>query len=129
MKYNIGDQVENNSTHRGQVGTITHIDPSKKCPYKIAFPGRAAIWHPENELTPHIENQPQSMDIASGFGIGGAGSEDYSMATEAETFAPQFSKRKSSGQLWEPCARRGCGNEPSCLDCGYCLDTHCHCGG
>jgi len=69
-----------------------------------------------------------SMDISSGFGIGGAGSDDYNMATEAERPAPQFSQRKSTGQLWEPCSQRGCDNEPSCLDCGYCLDNHCRCG-
>lgn len=67
-------------------------------------------------------------DITSGLGIGGYGSDDYSMATENVTSGPQFSHRKSSGQLWEPCAKRGCNNEPSCLDCGYCLDKHCHCG-
>jgi len=30
------------------------------------------------------------------------------------------------GQLWEPCNRRGCDNEPVCLDCGYC-ERHCGC--
>jgi hypothetical protein len=79
-----------------------------------------------NWLVSHSGDCPE---ITSGLGIGGHGSDDYSMATEGERPAPQFSTRKSSGQLWEPCARRGCDNEPSCLDCGYCLDTHCHCGG
>jgi hypothetical protein len=51
---------------------------------------------------------------------------DYRSAVSANL--PQPSPRKSSGQLWEPCAKRGCDNEPSCLDCGYCLDKHCHCG-
>lgn len=69
----------------------------------------------------------QHQDITSGLGIGGAGSDDYNMATEAEQFAPQFSKHKSRGQLWQPCAHRGCDNEPVCLDCEYC-DEHCHCG-
>ena len=69
----------------------------------------------------------QSMDISSGLGIGGIGSDDYNIHTETDSFAPQFSKRKPSGQLWQPCDRRGCDNEPVCLDCEYC-DDHCHCG-
>ena len=32
-----------------------------------------------------------------------------------------------SGQLWEPCKRHGCENEPSCLDCGGCQGKHCDC--
>ena len=83
---------------------------------------------PYRIVSPTVNSAPrQSMDISSGFGIGGAGSDDYSMATEREQFAPQFSKHKSSGQLWEPCSRHGCDNEPVCLDCRYCLDKHCHC--
>lgn len=66
-------------------------------------------------------------EITSGLGIGGAGSDDYNLTTEAEQFTPQFSKHKSRGQLWQPCAKRGCDNEPVCLDCEYC-DAHCHCG-
>lgn len=70
----------------------------------------------------------QINDISSGFGIGGIGSDDYNMGTEIETDSPVFSKRGSSGQLWEPCPKRGCDNEPVCLDCGLCLDKHCGCG-
>ncbi len=76
-----------------------------------------------------VYHSGECPEITSGLGIGGVGSDDYSMATEGERPMPQFSTRKSSGQLWEPCAKRGCDNEPSCLDCGYCLDRHCHCGG
>lgn len=32
-----------------------------------------------------------------------------------------------SGQLWQPCNRRGCKNEPSCLDCEGCQEKHCTC--
>ena len=73
--------------------------------------------------------QPKQIysEISSGLGIGGVGSDDYSMATEAEQNAPEFSKHKSSGQLWQPCAKRGCDEEPVCLDCEYC-DKHCRCG-
>lgn len=128
MKYSIGEKVLNQSTHPGQIGTVTEIDAAKKCAYRVLFPGRPAIWHPENELEP-AEYQ-SSMDVESGLGIGGAGSDDYSVATQtqSESFAPQYSKHKSSGQLWEPCSKRGCDNEPVCMDCGYCLDKHCHCG-
>jgi hypothetical protein len=83
---------------------------------------------PAHAPTSKLKSAGGSMDISSGLGIGGAGSDDYNMATEGERYSPQFSSRKSSGQLWEPCARRGCDNEPSCLDCGYCLDKHCQCG-
>ena len=128
MKYSIGNQVTNKLTHPGQVGTVIEIDLSKKLyPYRVEFAGRPAIWHGENELELHVEKQYQSMDISSGFGIGGAGSDDYNIHTETDSFAPQFSKRKSSGQLWQPCNRRGCNNEPVCLDCEYC-DDHCQCG-
>lgn len=74
-----------------------------------------------------ISRQWQSMDISSGLGIGGLGSDDFNIHTETDSFAPQFSKRKSRGQLWQPCAKRGCDNKPVCLDCEYC-DDHCHCG-
>lgn len=80
---------------------------------------------PAEKMT--VVREWQSMDISSGLGIGGAGSDDFNIHTETDSFVPQFSKRKSSGQLWQPCNRRGCDNEPVCLDCEYC-DDHCRCG-
>lgn len=31
------------------------------------------------------------------------------------------------GQLWQPCERHGCHNEPVCLNCLECEETHCNC--
>lgn len=73
-------------------------------------------------------SERQSMDISSGLGIGGHGSDDHNLWSEPQISSPQFSAHKSSGQLWQPCANRGCDNEPVCLDCEYCIDRHCRCG-
>lgn len=31
------------------------------------------------------------------------------------------------GQLWQPCERAGCDNEPVCMNCMMCEELHCHC--
>ena len=31
------------------------------------------------------------------------------------------------GQLWQPCELPGCDNEPVCMNCMMCEETHCHC--
>jgi len=31
------------------------------------------------------------------------------------------------GQLWQPCEHPGCNNEPVCMNCMKCEQTHCHC--
>ena len=70
-------------------------------------------------------------DFDKGLGIGGAGRHDL-RAEEQELIArgqikPQQHERRGpmpNGQLWEPCPR--CGDEPVCLDCGYCR-RHCVC--
>lgn len=31
------------------------------------------------------------------------------------------------GQLWQPCERPGCQNEPVCMNCMMCQSKHCHC--
>lgn len=31
------------------------------------------------------------------------------------------------GQLWQPCEKRGCDNEPVCMNCMMCEEKHCHC--
>jgi len=44
--------------------------------------------------------------------------------------AAQYRKRTGSipkGQLWQPCACRGCDNEPVCMNCLMCQEKHCHC--
>lgn len=71
-------------------------------------------------------------EITSGLGIGGAGQHSLAgemqemIATGEIRIADRPKRRGSSGQLWEPCARRGCENEPVCVDCGYC-NRHCNC--
>lgn len=69
----------------------------------------------------------------SGLGIGGAGRHDLDAET-AELIArgklrPVKRERRGpmpNGQLWEPCGKWGCDDEPVCLDCGLCED-HCEC--
>jgi hypothetical protein len=51
LKYHIGQLVRNPTTHPGQTGEIVEINKNKRCPYRVKFLGRPAIWHPENELT------------------------------------------------------------------------------
>ncbi len=67
----------------------------------------------------------------TGLGIGGAGRHDLNaeiidLITRGEM---EIVERKRvgpmpHGQLWEPCPI--CGQEPVCLDCGYCYE-HCNC--
>ena len=96
------------------VNNSAYADARDFCPYC------------KQERVRHVQTAKHA-DISGGLGIGGAGSDDYNIHTETDSFAPQFSSHKSSGQLWQPCDRRGCDNEPVCLDCEYC-DDHCHCG-
>lgn len=64
-------------------------------------------------------------EISSGLGIGGVGSDDFNINTESDSLYQKFNK-KITGQLWQPCVKRGCNTEPVCLSCEYC-DTHCDC--
>lgn len=73
------------------------------------------------------------MDFDKGLGIGGAGRHDpdaemQELIARGEMHIEQRQRRgpMPHGQLWEPCNRRGCDNEPVCLDCGYC-ERHCGC--
>lgn len=100
--------------------------------YRNTRTGRYGGLGPRNivELSAKVPAPVLPMnEISSGFGIGGVGSDDYNMGTEIDDDDPPvFNKHSSSGQLWEPCPKRGCDNEPVCLDCGLCLDKHCKCG-
>ncbi len=142
MKFNqlsIGDLFKTQSATRGYKSNVVfeRVDTSREpmaeqraC--NAQSPDETLLRIDDNAIVSRVRRHAvthahESMDISSGFGIGGTGSDDYSMATEGERFAPQFSSHKSSGQLWQLCAKRGCDNEPVCLDCEYC-DRHCHCG-
>jgi len=67
----------------------------------------------------------------SGLGIGGAGKHDLEIETaelvargEMQIIEHERRGPMPNGQLWEPCPI--CGQEPVCVDCGYCAE-HCHC--
>lgn len=123
MKYNIGNQVTNKSTHPGQVGTIIEINENKTCAYRVDFAGRPAIWHPENELELNIEKQNQSMDISSGLGIGGVGSDDFNINSDIIETQIQQSCSWGGTRYDEACAR--CGKiRDICNDCELCEDCH-----
>jgi hypothetical protein len=82
---------------------------------------------PRPEPTPTAKSRTwESMDIDSGLGIGGIGSDDYNIHTETEpmNIVTGHSRSNGGGQLWEDCPR--CGRQPVHLDCGYC-DRHCRC--
>jgi len=64
-------------------------------------------------------------EASSGLGIAGVGSDDFNINTESDGLYQKFNK-KITGQLWQPCAKRGCNTEPVCIDCEYC-DKHCQC--
>ena len=55
-----------------------------------------------------------------------AGGQQGPAPTAPEPRAPARSFPR--GELWQPCLRRGCEEQPSCLDCEYC-SRHCRCGG
>lgn len=47
-----------------------------------------------------------------------------------KSLAAQYRQRtgnKPRGQLWEPCSLSECDNEPVCMNCMCCQDTHCDC--
>lgn len=123
MKFNIGNQVTNKYTHPGQVGTIIEIDPSKKCAYRVDFAGRPAIWHPENELELYVEKQFQSMDISSGLGIGGFGSDDLNINFDIIEAEIHQSCSWGGTRYDEACAR--CGRVTDiCNNCELCENCH-----
>lgn len=124
MKYNIGDQVTNKITHPGQVGTIIEIDSSKKMyPYRVDFAGRPAIWHGDDELELHVEKQYQSMDISSGLGIGGVGSDDFNINSDIIGTENQQSCLWGGTRYDEECDRCGRVTE-ICNDCNLCEKCH-----
>ena len=69
----------------------------------------------------------------SGLGIGGAGRHNLDdeqaeliasgklQIVEHERIGPM-----PNGQLWEPCSKWDCDDEPVCVDCLYC-ERHCKC--
>lgn len=125
MKYNVGDQVTNKTTHPGQTGIVVEINPQKRCQYRVAFPGRPAIWHPEIELSAvAAAHRDETMDIESGIGIGGAGSDDFNIHTERDTMTAHKQYKCAGGQRYdEACA--GCGRiTVICNDCELCERCH-----
>lgn len=123
MKFNIGNQVTNKFTHPGQVGTIIEINENKTCAYRVDFAGRPAIWHPENELELHVDKQYQSMDISSGLGIGGVGSDDFNINSDIIETEIQQSCSWGGTRYDEACAR--CGRVTDiCNNCELCESCH-----
>ncbi len=77
-------------------------------------------------VTPARKSDWQSMDISSGFGIGGAGSDDYSMATEGDSIAAnnigcQWKHGTRYEERCENCSRN---SFEICNDCGCCERCH-----
>jgi len=145
---NIGDRVFLNDPRNistGQPGTIEGIDHSKSYPYLFRLDGdRFAYWFPSDKLsitrpivgyspernTVYRQSQNTVQDFDRGFGIGGLSrhSADEGLAelvaSGKMSYREPTGNKMPSGQLWEPCPR--CGDEPVCLDCGYC-EKHCVC--
>ena len=94
---------------------------------------RQEIGYPGSKPEPvRLIAEESPHDFDGGFGIGGLSrhSEDEGLAEMIASgqLVPQepTGRRMPHGQLWEPCARRGCNAEPVCLDCGFC-EKHCTC--
>ena len=150
MKFKIGDRFFLNdprNVKHGKQGTIVNTQ-QRGNPYEIMMDGdELAIfgktpftwWAREDQLSenpvPRPDPEPlkstpaiqfESMDISSGFGIGGVGSDDYSMATESGG-----TSYNSSGCKWshgtrydENCESCGRYSFEICNDCGFCERCH-----
>jgi len=91
-------------------------------------------WRNTNDMTNKCEllkkGQPKpqaewtSMDISSGLGIGGVGSDDFNLYTEQPTTSDVVSHHEWGGTRYdEACARCGKITE-ICNDCELCEDCH-----
>lgn len=147
---NIGDRFFLNDPRNmkhGKQGTILNIDPSHRNPYEIMIDGdELAIfgkkpftwWATRNMLseTPPLRHNPEplkstptirfeSMDIASGFGIGGAGSDDHNMSLEIDHSSFRDDCQWNHGTRYdEDCESCGRYSFEICNDCGCCDRCH-----
>lgn len=133
-KFVIGQVVylnDKSSLSHGRPGTVTAINLNGKgYPYRVDFKTTHA-YHPESELCAEpirkteAASHFESMDISSGFGISGAGSDDYSMATERDVMIVnnagcQWKHGTRYDEDCECCGRNG----EVCNDCGCCERCH-----
>lgn len=137
----VGDRVYLNdprNTHHGEGATIVAIDRKARHPYQARLDGEDfAFWYRESQLVatpppapgPEAES-PRDFD-RTGLGIGGLARHDMAAEVSEMIARGKMDLRESprhgpmpNGQLWEPCPK--CGQEPVCLDCGFC-ERHCRC--
>lgn len=139
-RFAVGQMVylnDKSSTVHGKQGTVTEINLNGRgYPYRVKFNSSTHVYHPEHELsadpimpTPRAEplkiSSPfVSMDISSGFGIGGVGSDDHNMSIEPAGVSYVRQGCKWGGTRYdEACA--GCGRVTAiCNDCELCENCH-----
>ena len=100
----------------------------------VTVPGNYTLNKFSGRYEPVQEPAECSHDFShSGLGIGGAGGHDLDAETAELVARGEMAPREYQrtgpmphGQLWEECSRRGCDNEPVCVDCLYC-EEHCRC--
>lgn len=73
---------------------------------------------------------PVRAELKALGGVWDAAARGWKVRKEQEEAARALVGRRADppgAQLWQPCRRRGCGNEPSYLCCECCIE-HCRCG-
>ena len=138
-KFSVGQTVYLNDKSipaHGHGGTVTEINLNGRgYPYRVDF-NITHAYHTEIELSEDpilkIQKQAQpksspeweSMDISSGFGIGGIGSDDYNIGTEMDTNICNTGRCSWGGTRYdEECA--SCGRVTAiCNDCELCEKCH-----
>lgn len=149
MKFKIGDRIFLNdpaNTQHGRAGTVVNVK-RRGYPYEIMMDGDEhrindkpfTWWEQESKLSltpvPRVDPEPmkstltirfESMDISSGFGIGGHGSDDHDMKFETDrgSNVRPGCQWKHGTRYEENCEKCGRFSFEICNDCGCCGRCH-----
>jgi hypothetical protein len=119
----------NNVQHGRELEILEH-NPHKPNPYRVRLIGGTYDWwETESALsvTPLTQPAPlawEPLDISSGLGIGGTGSDDYNISTEADVDYNVRGTCKWGGTRYDE-ACEICGQITAvCNDCERCENCH-----
>ena len=150
MKFKEGQTVYLNDKRdmkHGSAGTVVSVGQNrhKSHPYQVQLEGDDfALFYSEEMLsdtpikqqsaTP-IKQQPTTPYDFDRTGLGIGGLSRHSLADEMQELIARGEMKLverekrgplPNGELWEPCEKWGCDNEPVCVNCFYC-ERHCTC--